>query len=320
MPDSEAARSPTILARLLLDEATAAKVAAVVAETLDPDETATALVEAADGGWAVEVNFCRPPDEAALRDLVAQLAGKAAARTLTLTTVKPRDWVEASLAGLKPVAAGRFIIHGRHDRARIPPNRIAVEIEAALAFGTGHHGTTRGCLTVLDALAKRAGARTGARILDLGTGSGVLAIAAAKAMRRPVTASDIDRTAVAAARDNARRNGAGPLIETIHAPGLAAPRIRAGAPYGLVFANILLEPLKRLAAPMRPLLARNACVVLSGLLPSQANAAIAAWRAHGLTLTRRITCENWTTLMMQTARRTRVVQRANGKSSHGPSR
>jgi ribosomal protein L11 methyltransferase len=306
--------SPTILTRVVLDEATAKQVAAFIAETLDPDQTATALVEETDGRWAVEVNFLQRPDATVLRGLVAQVAGEAAARALTLSTVKPRDWVKASLAGLKPVAAGRFVIHGRHDRAGLPANRIAIEIEAALAFGTGHHGTTRGCLLALDTLLKRTSRRTrhavnyvpakrgGARILDLGTGSGVLAIAAAKALRRPVVASDIDRTAVSAAKDNARLNRAGPLIEIVHATGFTAPRIRAGAPYDLVLANILLGPLKRIAAPMRPLLARKACVVLSGLLPQQANAAIAAYRAQGLTLIGRITCENWTTLVMTRAR------------------
>jgi ribosomal protein L11 methyltransferase len=315
MPDREPVPSPTFVARVVLDEATAKLLAAFIAETLEPDQTATALVEETDGRWAVEVIFLQRPDEAALRDLVAQLAGEAAARALTLSTVKPRDWVKASLAGLKPVAAGRFVIHGRHDRAALPANRIAIEIEAALAFGTGHHGTTRGCLLALDALVKRTSRRTrraanhvpakpdgkAARILDLGTGSGVLAIAAAKALRRPVMASDIDRTAVSAAKENARLNRVGPLIETVHAAGFSAPRIRAGAPYDLVLANILLGPLKRSAAPMRPLLARNARVVLSGLLPQQANAAIAAYRAQGLTLIGRIACENWTTLVMQRA-------------------
>ncbi len=335
MPDSEAVPLATILARVVLDEATAKLLAAFIAETLDPDETATAVVEVADGRWAVEVNFSQRPDVTALRDLVAQVAGEPAARALTLSTVKPRDWVKASLAGLKPVAAGRFVIHGRHDRAGLPPNRIAIEIEAALAFGTGHHGTTRGCLLALDALLKRTSSRTrravnhvpakrggkGARILDLGTGSGVLAIAAAKALRRPVVATDIDRTAVSAAKDNARLNRVGALIEIVHAAGLSAPRIRAAAPYDLVLANILLGPLKRIAAPMRPLLARRARVVLSGLLPQQANAAIAAYRAQGLTLINRITCENWTTLVMRRPRDSArvpvgVIQRSQIRIRH----
>src|SRR5262249_20311057 len=155
----------------------------------------------------------------------------------------------------------------------------------ALAFGTGHHGTTHGCLLALDALAKRG--RGGARAhatLDLGTGSGVLAMAAAKVWRRPVLASDIDPPVGRIARSNVRHNGVAPWIMLVQANGLTATCIRTRAPYDLVLANILLAPLKRLAAPMRRLLAPGARVILSGLLPAQANAALAAYRAHGLVL------------------------------------
>jgi ribosomal protein L11 methyltransferase len=139
------------------------------------------------------------------------------------------------------------------------------------------------------------------RILDLGTGSGVLAIAAAKAWRRPVLASDIDRTAAAIARDNARLNGTGPLIASVHATGLTSSRIRARAPYALVFANILLAPLRQLAGSIARVLAPGGRVILSGLLRHQANAAIAAYAAHGLTLERRIDLDGWTTLVMARA-------------------
>jgi ribosomal protein L11 methyltransferase len=156
------------------------------------------------------------------------------------------------LADLKPVTAGRFTVHGAHDRPHVTANRISIEIEAALAFGTGHHGTTRGCLLALDRIVKRASPR---RVLDVGTGTGVLAIAAAKALRVPVLASDIDPEAVRIAHENARLNGIAPLVQCLHAAGLAAPPFRTRAPFDLVFANILLAPLKRLAGPMRPLLA-----------------------------------------------------------------
>ena len=274
----------------------------VVLEGFDPNETAAALFAEKDGRWTVELTFSHRPDAAALRDIVARVAGKAAARTLTFTTVKPRDWIAASLAGLRPVTAGRFVIHGRHDRAHIAPSRIAVEIEAALAFGTGHHATTRGCLLALDALAKRRPALR-ARVLDLGTGSGVLAIAAAKALRRAVVASDIDRTAVMTARANARLNGVAPLIETVYAAGVAAPRLRARTPYDVVFANILLAPLKRLARPIARGLAKDARVILSGLLTREANAALASYRAQGLALERRIGLDGWTTLVLARSRR-----------------
>jgi ribosomal protein L11 methyltransferase len=241
----------------------------------------------------VELHFEAAPDEAAVRGLIAQAGGNAA--ELIFETVAQRDWVAASLAELKPVAAGRFTVHGAHDRARLAPNRLGIEIEAALAFGTGHHGTTRGCLLALDALLKK---RRPRRILDIGTGTGVLAIAAAKALRRPTLASDIDREAVTIARDNARLNGVAPLVECIWARGLMGRQFQARAPFDVVLANILLAPLTRLARPMRRLLAPGATVVLSGLLARQENAALAAYRAHGLKLVRRIPLGEWVTLIL----------------------
>ena len=195
-------------------------------------------------------------------------------------------------------------MHGAHDRARIPFNRIGIEIEAALAFGTGHHGTTRGCLLALDWLCKSRGGGAMRRILDLGTGSGVLAIAAARALRQPVLATDIDGSAVRAARANAALNRAGGFVEVIRADGVTAPKLRERAPYDLVLANILLRPLQRLAAPLTRLTAPGARVVLSGLLASQANAAIAAYR--GLALERRIDLDGWTTLILVRRQRPRA--------------
>jgi ribosomal protein L11 methyltransferase len=186
-------------------------------------------------------------------------------------------------------------VHGRHDRACVAVNRIGIEIEAALAFGTGHHGTTRGCLLALDRILK---ARRPRRVLDVGTGSGVLAIAAAKASRRRVVASDVDPRAVTAARENARTNSAGALVDVIHARGLVDRRFRARAPYDLVLANILLEPLKRLAVPLARLATPHGRVVLSGLLSAQANAALAAYRTQRLTLEHRILLDGWVTLIL----------------------
>ena len=256
------------------------------------DEAALSIVDAGSGRWQVTLYVDRAVDAEAVRK-VAVTAGIAAS-ALRFDRLVATDWVQKSLAGLKPVEAGRFVVHGAHDRARVAPNRIGIEIEAALAFGTGHHGTTRGCLLALDAICKAQGARRPVlRILDLGTGSGVLAIAAARALRRRVLATDIDPQAVAAARKNARRNGVGPLVEVLHADGVGG--LRAREPFDLVFANILLAPLQRFAAALMPLVAPGARIVLSGILPAQANALIAAY--HRLTLQWRIDCDGWTTLV-----------------------
>jgi ribosomal protein L11 methyltransferase len=285
----------SVVGRLICDEKTARYLADVLSERLSEDlpEAAVAAFEGMDGRWNVEIHFEATPDEAAVRRLLAEMVGGTA--LIAFETVEARDWVAASLADLKPVTAGRFTVHGAHDRARIGPNRIGVEIEAALAFGTGHHGTTRGCLLALDAIVKQAPPR---RILDVGTGTGVLAIAAAKVLRRPALASDIDAEAVRIARENARLNGVAPLVTCIRAAGLTDRAFRAHAPFGLIFANILLAPLRRLANPLRRLLAPGGHVVLSGLLATQENAALAAYRPHALRLVRRIPLGEWVTLVL----------------------
>jgi ribosomal protein L11 methyltransferase len=289
-------RSSTAIALLETDEQSAHRIADLVAESLPADDIAVALVDIGSGRWRVAMHFRAAPDKTMLRGLIAAAAGAAMAKALRFERVAATDWVRESLAGLAPVTAGRFIVHGAHDRDRIPLNRIGIEIEAALAFGTGHHGTTRGCLLALDSLCKSRSGKTARRILDLGTGSGVLAIAAARALRQRVLATDVDGSAVRAARANAALNRAGSFVEVIMADGVAARKIRDRAPYDLVFANILLRPLQRLAAPLIRLTAPGGRVVLSGLLSSQANAAIAAYR--GLALERRIDLDGWTTLVL----------------------
>jgi ribosomal protein L11 methyltransferase len=312
MPEPAALPAATVVARLSSDAATAQKIADALAESFDAEDFAASAFEEAPGRWSFAIHFRQRPDAAAVRALIASAAGAAAADALMFETLAPTDWVRKSREGLQPVEAGRFVVHGAHARARVRVNRIGIEIEAGLAFGTGHHGTTRGCLLALDRIVKRrsrkhiaSGASAFARkrgrrsvALDIGTGTGVLAIAAAKALRRPVLAGDIDARAVTIARDNARKNRLGGVVEVIHAAGLGAAAFRARGPYGLIFANILLDPLKGLATPIARLVAPNGQVVLSGLLRAQAGAALASYRARGLALVRRMTLEDWATLIL----------------------
>jgi ribosomal protein L11 methyltransferase len=297
---SSSTQHATYVAKLTADEAVARRVSAHLMEVLDPAIAVCAAFEQPDKRWSVELHFAQKPDAKPLRSMIAAAASEAVARRLIVEKVLARDWVKDSLAGLAPVGAGRFLVHGAHDRMRVPPNRVGIEIEAATAFGTGHHGTTRGCLLALDGLTKQVRPR---HILDLGTGSGVLAIAAAKLLHTPVLATDIDIDAVRAARDNARKNGVGGLVDAVHAAGLAAPRIISRAPFDLVLANILLTPLQRLAAPLARSLWPNARVVLSGVLAVQAEAAISAYRSQGLMLERRIPLDEWVTLVLVAASR-----------------
>ena len=209
--------------------------------------------------------------------------------------ISERDWNESWKKKFQPIDVGQNL-------SIIPPweepksGRINLIIDPGMAFGTGHHGTTRGCLLALDRIGKSLNQQSHApRILDLGTGSGVLAIAAARAFRRHVLATDIDPHAVRAARANARLNRAGGMVEVVHAAGATARSLRARAPFDLIFANILLGPLQRIASPLRRLTAPGARIVLSGVLPSQANAVFAAYRPFALE--RRIQLDSWTTLV-----------------------
>jgi ribosomal protein L11 methyltransferase len=282
----------SVVARLCTDAGTARRLLDGLGDAFATGEAAVATFEEA-GAWTLEVYFEGSPDQDAVRALIGDLAGDAASEGLTFSAVAAGDWIAQSLAGLAPVAVRRFVIHGAHDRHRVLPNRIGVEIEAALAFGTGHHGTTQGCLVALDRILDRKHPR---RILDVGCGTGVLAIAAARATRRPVVAGDIDPVSVRLARGNARLNRT--LVTVIQANGLSDHRMRAGAPFDLVFANILLSPLKQLADPLRRVVAPGGRVVISGLLADQAKAALAVYRASGLVLERRILLDGWMTLVL----------------------
>jgi ribosomal protein L11 methyltransferase len=278
------------------NEQTAKRVVDLLTESFFEGQAAIAAFEGPDGRWDITVHFAEPPDETSIRELVGIAAGDAVARDVTFDRVEAKDWVKATLEELVPVRAGRFIVHGRHDRTQIPPNKLGIEIEAALAFGTGHHGTTCGCLLLLDSVLK---ARRPARVLDLGTGTGVLAIAAARALQIEVLASDIDPLSVRVAGENARLNGTGNLVQAIRATGFSAPQFVARGPFDLALANILANPLRQMATPMARHLAPSALVILSGLLPRQAQGVIAAYRARGLVLERHIEIEGWSSLLMR---------------------
>lgn len=282
--------------------------ALALATALDDDDRLAALPvslgEAPDGQWQLLVYFTaeREANEIdALRRLSLAVLGKEAAG-FTTEKLPETDWVAQSLKGLPPVRAGRFLVHGGHDRDARRANDIAIEIEAGQAFGTGHHGTTVGCLLAIDRIA-RAGPIANA--LDIGTGSGVLAIAIAKVAKAPVLASDIDPLAVEIARDNIRFNGVADRVRALVAGSLRKRVFRISAPYDLVVANILAEPLLRLAPQVCRLLAPGGMLVLSGLLPGQRARVVAAYRGQGLPLLRTSVRDGWLTLVFRRRKRKR---------------
>ena len=277
-------------------EQTAKRVVDLLNESFFEGQAAISAFEGPSGRWDVTVHFADAPDQASIRDLVGLAAGDVVAQNISFDTVEARDWVRTTLEDLVPVPAGRFMVHGHHDRARIPPNKLGIEIEAALAFGTGHHGTTRGCLLLLDHVLKAWRPR---RVLDLGTGTGVLAIAAAKALQENVLASDIDPLSVRVAQQNAGLNETGHLVQVIRATGFSAPQFAQAGPFDLVLANILANPLREMATPMARHLAPSALVILSGLLTHQAASVIAAYRSRGLVPVRHLRVEGWSSLLLQ---------------------
>ncbi len=217
-----------------------------------------------------------------------------------ISPMPQQDWVRQSLEGLAPVSAGRFFLHGSHDRNRRRPGGIALEIDAGTAFGTGHHGTTEGCLIALDRILKR---RTPCAILDVGCGTGVLAIAAAKATGRPALASDIDPEAVRVTLTNASLNGVKPLIGSFVARGLSHPRIAGAGRYDLIFANILARPLVALSTGLARALKPGGDLILSGLTLEQMRWIEATYESRGLALAGRITRGNWATLVFTRAQK-----------------
>ncbi|HME86056.1 MAG TPA: 50S ribosomal protein L11 methyltransferase [Roseiarcus sp.] len=306
LPPNNAAHRLT----LVTDEKRARAVADLIVESFEPAEVASAAFETEEpwpgGGkaWAVEAYFGFTPDEDEIRALLAVASDEETARSAAFGVTEKRDWVANALAGLQPVRAGRFLVHGAHDRAGVRTNDVGIEIEAGLAFGTGHHGTTRGCLLHFDRLLKRRRdlLRTGA-VLDVGCGAGVLAIAAAKVLRRKVWPGDIDPVAVEVANANARLNSVGELCKAVVSRGVENRLLRDGAPYDVVFANILAKPLRLLAPSLAAVIAPYGEAIVSGLLLADVPGVLSSWRAQGFFLAERIDLEGWASLRLTTFRR-----------------
>ena len=239
------------------------------------------------GLWEVVLYFETEQDAAEARGLEELRQG-------AIAPMPQQDWVRQSLEGLAPVVAGRFFLHGSHDRHQRRPGGVSLEIDAGTAFGTGHHGTTEGCLIALDRILKR---RMPENILDVGCGTGVLAIAAARATGRPALATDIDPEAVRVTLANASLNGVKPLIDSFVAAGLSHPRIAVDGPYDLIFANILARPLVALSTGLARALKPGGDLILSGLTLEQMRWIEATYESRGLVLAGRITRGNWATLV-----------------------
>ncbi len=259
----------------------------------------TSFEDLPSGGWVVEAYFDEDVSEMDLAPAVAGLApalGQTASPVTRFAFVPGEDWTAKVQRDLAPVRAGRFVIHGSHDRTRVRPARWAIEIEAGEAFGTAHHATTRGCLEAIDRLARL---RSFKRIADIGCGTGVLAIAAAKTFPRArILASDNDPIATGIARANARLNRVGDRVRTVTAAGLAHAALRSGGPYDLILANILAAPLVQLAPAFAKARAPDGVLVLSGLLVVQTREVLGAYRAQGLRCRARLARGEWMTLVL----------------------
>jgi len=271
-------------------------IAEAAAEAIDADvglegATYSILEEDEDRGvWRIDAF---PTSDAEAEALQAALAGFPEL-VVAVEPLADADWLAMALSGLPPVRAGRFFVYGAHDRGLAPPNAVNLRIEAGAAFGTGHHGTTTGCLLAYDRLLK---ARRFERVLDVGAGTGVLAIAAAKTGSRVAVGTDIDPVSVRIARENAAINDADARF--VHASGLEHPAVRGRGPYDLVFANILAWPLVSLATPIRGALKPGGIAILSGLLRHQERMVRAAYLNRGFSLLFRIRRDAWSALVLQ---------------------
>ena len=265
-------------------------------EKLDPEPTGVGVFEIEDGSqlWEVGVYFLEEPN-AALLDVLALAFG---AKPFVLSEVPDIDWVAKVRRELSPVDAGRFFVFGSHDADKVPAGRVALQIEATVAFGTGHHGTTLGCLKAFDALFSAGFAP--ARVADIGCGTAVLAMAAAAVLPDArVIASDIDEVAVEVAIANLSINGLAGRVDCVEAAGFDHPQLLAVAPFDLVFANILKGPLIELAPSMAQNVAADGLIILSGLLVEQADAVTDAYVTAGFAAKTRDEIGDWATLVLR---------------------
>ena len=250
-----------------------------------------------DGPWIVE-GFAADAYDRAEVDTVLRLAAAASGIKVPVPqfgVMAPRDWVSENLAGFPPIEVGRFFVHGSHFEQKIPAGKIGLQMDAGLAFGSGEHQTTKGCLLAIDRLARM---RKFSAPLDMGCGSGILGLAAARLWRVPVVMSDIDPLSVTVCRRNARANAVHPLTTVLQSDGFANARIAKAGPYDLICANILARPLRAMAARIAGCLAEDGAVVLSGLLVGQEQFVLSAYREVGLHLKQRIRVENWLALVV----------------------
>ncbi len=266
-----------------------------VSERDDLALTASAHENEDTGEWVFEATCDSPPDLDSFSELARQVLGGDV--TFTVEPIDPEvNWVAKSLEGLAPVVAGGFYVYGSHSTDPVPEGLTPMRIDAAQAFGTGHHETTTGCLEAIEAVLKK---RTPSRMIDIGTGTGVLAIALAKRVDAKILATDIDPIAVTTTIENARDNGVGEQIDTIEATGLDHPEIAGRAPYDLVVANILAGPLTELAPGVGAMTQQSGIAILSGILNSQADGVIAAYEAAGFALEDHLKRKDWTTLVLR---------------------
>jgi len=285
---------PTFTALTTLPGKDPAEALALALESLTPEPTGVGVFEIEDGSgtWEVGGYFLAPPDDTGL----ALLAAVHGARPFAVSELPEVDWVAHVKRELTPVVAGRFFVYGSHDADKVPEGSVALLIEAAMAFGTGHHGTTLGCLRALDRL-DRSGV-VGLNVADIGCGTAVLAMAAARIWPNPAIASDIDAVAVEVARANVACNGLEGRVDCVEAAGFDHPALASRTPFDLVFANILKGPLVDLAPDMGRHVAKGGRAILSGLLNEQAADVVAAYARNGFTVANAEIIGDWTTLTL----------------------